>query len=84
MFSDKTSDHYVEDPVFDAVVGGTIGFVVAYAFMIVFDVVSDTILYCFVVERKRRLNNDLDPNEQYAPSTLHSLIEDVQHGECDE
>merc|ERR1712048_965470 len=51
-FGDTSSEHYVSDPVFIAVVSAGISAIIAWAFMVVFDTVTDTILYCFATDTK--------------------------------
>jgi hypothetical protein len=50
-YSDPTSELYVEDPVSLTIVAGFISFGVAATFMIGFDTISCTILYCFAIEK---------------------------------
>jgi len=63
-FSDPNSPSYVHDPVFLTLVAAVISFLVAFIFMIVFDTVSDSILYCYALEKRRhrgRTENDGEP-----------------------
>jgi len=76
QFSDPTSEWYVQDTVPVLVAAGLISFAVGHAFMNVFDMVSDTILYCKCTEELRRRQGTLDPGEQYAPDSLDALIRD--------
>eukprot|EP00420_Gonyaulax_spinifera_P024436 CAMPEP_0197908140 /NCGR_PEP_ID=MMETSP1439-20131203/66213_1 /TAXON_ID=66791 /ORGANISM="Gonyaulax spinifera, Strain CCMP409" /LENGTH=633 /DNA_ID=CAMNT_0043529609 /DNA_START=31 /DNA_END=1932 /DNA_ORIENTATION=- len=46
IFSDPGSEHYVEDPMYLAALSAAISFVVAMPFLHIFDIASDTILYC--------------------------------------
>lgn len=50
-YSQPTSEFYVQDPVSLTIVAAVISFLVALAFMIGFDTVSCTILYCFATEK---------------------------------
>jgi len=50
-YSNPASEYYVQDPVFLTIVAAIISFLIALAFMIGFDTVSLTILYCFAVEK---------------------------------
>lgn len=50
-YSNPASELYVEDPLFLTVVSAAICFLVALTFMIGFDTVSCTILYCFASEK---------------------------------
>eukprot|EP00929_Paragymnodinium_shiwhaense_P112383 TRINITY_DN8063_c0_g1_i1.p1 TRINITY_DN8063_c0_g1~~TRINITY_DN8063_c0_g1_i1.p1 ORF type:complete len:666 (+),score=156.02 TRINITY_DN8063_c0_g1_i1:114-2111(+) len=78
VFSDSIEhpDTYVADPVSCTVCAGVISFIIAFAFMIVFDSTADTIIYCYETERKRRALSPptIDPNFRYAPETLQGMI----------
>mmetsp|Transcript_142018 Transcript_142018/g.247383 ORF Transcript_142018/g.247383 Transcript_142018/m.247383 type:complete len:670 (+) Transcript_142018:102-2111(+) len=52
QFNTPASDYYVEDPVVMTVICACIALVVAVCFMSVFDMVADTMLYCFAYERR--------------------------------
>jgi len=71
MFSDPTRKHYVTDATLCAGVGGVISFLVAVSFMIVFDMVADTMLFCFAQDKKRNGDNC---DTQFAPQALNDLI----------
>jgi len=85
-FSNKYSEQYVYDPIVLSLVAAFLCFSVARVFMIVFDTVSCTILYCFAVEKKTlasRLgedkgidvsDSDLEPRSMYFPQ-----LEDPRH-----
>jgi len=51
IYSDPTSEYYVQDPLLLTIFAAVISFVIALAFMIGFDTVSCTILYCFAIEK---------------------------------
>lgn len=53
MYTDDTSDTYVEDPRDVALMGGIISFLISACFVVVFDTVGDTILYCYAAEQLR-------------------------------
>merc|ERR1712118_262728 len=53
-FTSPDSDHYVHEPISVCVAAGIICGIIAAAFMIVFDAVADTMLYCFAVDSKRK------------------------------
>lgn len=53
VYADPTSKYFIEDPLFLCGVSFTICFLVAVPFMLVFDQVSDTILYCYAIEEDR-------------------------------
>lgn len=67
MFTDSDSDHFVEEPMVIAVAAGVVGFIVAAAFMLIFDMVSDTLLYCWLTDTK-------DGVTEFAPAPLRDLI----------
>jgi hypothetical protein len=80
-YTDPTSEWYVSDKVMVTVFGFVVALIVSYSFMTVFDMVADTILFCFAVEKKRRKcggNNPLDPSIQYAPQALDDLVRDTK------
>jgi hypothetical protein len=52
-YSQPTSEYYVQDPILLTIVAAVISFLVALAFMMGFDTVSCTILYCFAVEKNQ-------------------------------
>lgn len=89
VYSNPTSAWYVSDKVMVTTFGGFVAFLVAYSFMTVFDMVADTILFCFVVEKNRRNpshKNPISPDVQYAPEILDHLAGGVRaaHSEEDE
>merc|ERR1712166_811485 len=70
-FSAVDSESYVQDPLGVTVVAFIVAFVVAVGFMMVFDQVADTLLYCFVIEK------DDSGYNNHAPEPLHRLLENV-------
>merc|ERR1719387_601189 len=70
-FTTPESALYIHEPVVVCVAAGIICAIIAWAFMVVFDVVADTMLYCFAVDQKR-------PNREveFAPDSLQALIDD--------
>jgi len=52
-FGHPDSEYYIQDPLFLVGVSFCLCFLVAMPFMLVFDQVSDTILFCFAVEHQR-------------------------------
>jgi len=82
-FSDEKSAQYIPDPVSVCVLASVLCFIVAVCFMVVFDTVSDTMLYCFAVEEQRKQKGMLKPHVQYAPETLHRLVEQHSHYKTD-
>lgn len=53
-FLDPYSAVYVQDPAFLAIGGAVASFTMAFPFMMIFDTVSDTILFCWIVHNQRR------------------------------
>merc|ERR1712217_839809 len=77
-FSDTNSDHYVSDPVFIACIAAVISAVIAWAFMVVFDTVSDTILYCYAVNMKEdgahEATRGIKEGQEVQPSNARSCF----------
>jgi hypothetical protein len=73
-FSDPSKSTYIADPLPILVVTALICGVVSYSFMQVYDMVADTILYCFATEKIRRRRGDLEKDVQYAPADLDELL----------
>lgn len=74
QFNDPSSAAYIADPLLVMAIAGLVCFSVSYAFMMVYDVVADTILYCKATEEIRRKRGLIGPDEQYAPDGLNELI----------
>lgn len=74
-FNDTTDEHYVEAPTLFAVIAGFVAFVIARAFMTVFDTTADSVLYCFAVDQERRKNGEYGANDRFAPPKLSELID---------
>ncbi|CAD7962281.1 unnamed protein product [Amoebophrya sp. A120] len=66
-FTYNESAYYIADPVFISIAAGVICLVIAMAFMVIFDQTADTMLYCFVYEKK-------SGSSRYAPESLATLI----------
>merc|ERR1711865_271035 len=49
FFTNPESTWYVQDRAMVTAFGGLVAFIISYSFMAVFDMVADTILFCFVV-----------------------------------
>eukprot|EP00747_Dinoflagellata_sp_TGD_P186488 gnl/TRDRNA2_/TRDRNA2_43524_c0_seq1.p2 gnl/TRDRNA2_/TRDRNA2_43524_c0~~gnl/TRDRNA2_/TRDRNA2_43524_c0_seq1.p2 ORF type:complete len:709 (-),score=141.28 gnl/TRDRNA2_/TRDRNA2_43524_c0_seq1:113-2131(-) len=73
-FDEISSPQYIEQKEFVAIVSGILSALVAVAFMIVFDTVADTVLYCYATE-KRRQKHTGERMPRYAPTTLQMLID---------
>ncbi|CAJ1368462.1 unnamed protein product [Effrenium voratum] len=52
-FEDRYSPDYVQNPFFLSICGAVVSFVMSFPFMMIFDTVSDTILFCWIVEKNR-------------------------------
>eukprot|EP00746_Dinoflagellata_sp_MGD_P036761 gnl/MRDRNA2_/MRDRNA2_18831_c0_seq1.p1 gnl/MRDRNA2_/MRDRNA2_18831_c0~~gnl/MRDRNA2_/MRDRNA2_18831_c0_seq1.p1 ORF type:complete len:621 (+),score=113.99 gnl/MRDRNA2_/MRDRNA2_18831_c0_seq1:3-1865(+) len=72
-FTSKESAHYIHEPVVVCVAAGIICGIIAAAFMIVFDTVADTMLYCFAIDSKRK-----DKEVEYAPDSLKALVDGTE------
>ena len=70
-FINNDSGWYIADPMLISAVAGVVSVIVAMAFMIVFDQTADTLLYCFVFEKKNGGSGN-------APDALNVLIEDTK------
>jgi hypothetical protein len=75
VFNQRHSDWYVQERMPVLILAGLVSFIVGHAFMTIFDVVSDTILYCRCIEEIRRQQGELELDRQYAPKGLAALIE---------
>jgi len=58
IFSLPQSAFYIEDPKLVAVIAAVLSGLVGVSFMLVFDTVGDTILYCYASEQRRRRKVD--------------------------
>lgn len=70
IFVSPDSERFLENRVLVVVVAGLISLLVAGAFMFIFDLVSDTLLFCYLDDMK-----DGKP-EDYAPKQLRDLVAD--------
>jgi len=75
-FSDPSSPHVVPQPEVVTAAAGVLCFAVAMTFMNVFDMISDTILLCWSLDRRYRKMNGLGKNE-HLPVRLKSLLDKV-------
>jgi len=80
-FSDEDSDHHIQDPIMASVLAAIVCLIIAFGFMAVFDTVSDTILYCYAVEERRKQKGLMDVNVQCAPKRLDKIIEESSGAE---
>jgi len=67
-FTDQSSAFYVESPLSAALVGAVVSFLVALSFMDVFDMASDTLLYCYGVDIQS------GKEDHTAPHALQELV----------
>jgi len=52
-FTDPFSSDFVQNPLLLTILGGVVAFVMAFPFMMIFDTVSDTILFAYIVQKIR-------------------------------
>mmetsp|Transcript_118815 Transcript_118815/g.341080 ORF Transcript_118815/g.341080 Transcript_118815/m.341080 type:complete len:703 (+) Transcript_118815:59-2167(+) len=76
-YTDPKSDHFVAQPEYVAAAATVISAIVAGVFMRIFDVVSDTILFCWALDKKNRKDNGFPPNEDL-PKSLQDLLGQVE------
>merc|ERR550525_366494 len=58
VFNSRASAHYIEDPKVVSFISGILSGLIGFSFMLVFDTVGDTILYCFATEQRRHSQVD--------------------------
>lgn len=75
-FTDQTSPMFLESPYAVIAGSGLIAVVIAVSFMMVFDMVADTLLYCFVDTNKK------GSAEAYCPDSLLELMTDEHDRSC--
>jgi len=73
-FANPDSEHFVPQPEVLAAAAGVVSFAIAAVFMNVLDVVSDTILISWVLDRRHRLEAGLEPNAR-VPVKLRAIID---------
>lgn len=83
FFNNVESSTYIHDPVAICFLAGLICFVAAVGFMHMFDMISDTMLFCFATEERRKERGLLKKDVQYAPETLNKLIQHHSDGHHD-
>lgn len=83
-FNNVDSSWYVADPIRVCLLAACVCFVIAVGFMLVFDMVADTILYCFATEERRKQRGLMRKDVQYAPKSLNRLIDKHSSGGYDE
>lgn len=88
IYNQPTSEQYVQDPVLMVVVAAVISFLIALVFVISFETISSTILYCFAIEKQQvRVFTGQVPERGYSVSTKNtagkpatrSLLRLLQH-----
>jgi len=67
MYTSKESDYFLDVPMVVVVAAGIIGLVVGSAYMFIFDMVSDTLLFCWLTDNE-------DGVTEFAPEPLRNLI----------
>mmetsp|Transcript_132880 Transcript_132880/g.384190 ORF Transcript_132880/g.384190 Transcript_132880/m.384190 type:complete len:676 (-) Transcript_132880:166-2193(-) len=72
-FNSLDSPHFVPQPEYVTAAAAIASFIIAGVFMDVFDTVSDTILFCWAVDKKTRKESGLPPNEDL-PGALRDLF----------
>jgi hypothetical protein len=78
-FNNVESSWYVNDPVTVCFLAALVCFVIAVGFMIVFDMVADTVLYCYATELRRKQRGQILPGVHYAPPSLNNLLHGKSH-----
>lgn len=73
VFTDPASAHFVGDPLVVVAVAGVVCLLISAGFMVVFDTVADTILFCWSIDREHRMKNAL-PSKDFAPPRLKRLL----------
>lgn len=73
MFSDPGQETFVPNPEAICIAAAVISALVAWSFMMVFDIVSDTILFCFVIDQ--HTHSTLFNWDSYAPPGLRKLMD---------
>lgn len=63
-FEDPFSPDYVQNPFFLSLCGSAVSFIMAFPFMMLFDTVSDTILFAYIVQKMRE--------EKYQEKTMYT------------
>jgi len=77
-FADPGQEMYVPNPGAISIVAGIISAGIAWNFMMVFDTVSDTILFCYVIDKQT--HSALFNWDTYAPPGLKKLLDaDASH-----
>lgn len=78
-FNNVESDEYVHDPVLVSAIAGVICLLVSVCFMVVFDTIADTILYCYATEGDRKDKGTQPKEVFYAPEGLRTLMNEHSH-----
>jgi len=73
-FADATSSLYVADPLAAVVVASFIAFLVAMTFMDIFDMASDTLLYCYGSDMQKNSHDG-----HHVPESLKELVNNNEH-----
>mmetsp|Transcript_121127 Transcript_121127/g.304590 ORF Transcript_121127/g.304590 Transcript_121127/m.304590 type:complete len:219 (+) Transcript_121127:3-659(+) len=78
-FNDSSSPHVVPQPEVVTVAAGALCFSISLVFMNIFDVISDTILLCWSLDRMYRKQNNMETNPN-VPSRLKALLDKAVGG----
>mmetsp|Transcript_104246 Transcript_104246/g.185234 ORF Transcript_104246/g.185234 Transcript_104246/m.185234 type:complete len:769 (+) Transcript_104246:113-2419(+) len=80
-FMDPLSPNFVQKPEFLAFCGAFISLIMAFPFMMLFDIVSDTILFCWTVDEQRRYEQPASMFNR-ACGFLPMTMEDITSCHC--
>jgi hypothetical protein len=69
LFTNPTSEYYVDNPIAVTIAGFIVGLLVAVPFMLTFDQCADTLLYCYVMDKVSPGDHD------YCPDQLKEVID---------
>lgn len=75
MYSDPSSQWYLESPLFVVVANAGLAFLISAVFMTMFDMTSDTLLFCWLTDTE-------DGVAEFAPKPLRNLVGPPLRGEA--
>jgi hypothetical protein len=77
QFSNPESEFVVTDPEAVTAVAGVISFVIAMSFMVVFDMIAETMIFCWALDRQREAEGGLfaGGGGNHTPSRLSTLMD---------
>eukprot|EP00922_Rhytidocystis_sp_ex-Travisia-forbesii_P015581 GHVS01023227.1.p1 GENE.GHVS01023227.1~~GHVS01023227.1.p1 ORF type:complete len:660 (+),score=60.58 GHVS01023227.1:219-2198(+) len=70
VLSDSSSSWFIEHPEAVAVVSAVVCLLLSFILMLTFDQITDTVLYCYLIEKEER------HEAIYAPESLRDLVEE--------